>query len=216
MTDRTSDREQAVAAVIGDHAEGRPAAVRRRPQLRMALIAAVVWVLLWGDLSLANLLSGFVLGLLITWVFPLPPIEMHGRFRIWPHTRMIAILLIDLVRSSFVVAAQAFHFGHTMRNAVVRVDLRTHSDLYLTLTSELVSLVPGSLVMEARRQESVVYLHVMDVRSPDDITDARRKVLQAEERVVRAFGSDEEVAAVTGDGPSGPPNPSGPSGEGDR
>ena len=95
------------------------------------------------------------------------------------------------------VAAQAFHFGHTMRNAVVRVDLKTHSDLYLTLTSELVSLVPGSLVMEARRHESVVYLHVMDVRSDADIANARRKVLQAEERVVRSFGSDDEVASLT-------------------
>ena len=46
---------------------------------------------------------------------------------------IIAILLFDLVRSSFLVAAQAFHFGHTMRNAVLRVDLRTRSDLYLTL-----------------------------------------------------------------------------------
>ena len=42
-----------------------------------------------------------------------------------------------------------------MRNAVVRVKLQTHSDLYQTLTSELVSLVPGSIVIEARRQESV-------------------------------------------------------------
>ena len=174
----------------------RPAAVRRRPQLRMSVVTAVIWVLLWGDLSLANLVSGFLLGLVITWVFPLPPIDFHGRFRPWQHAKMIAILLADLTRSSFVVAAQAFHFGHTMRNAVVRVDLKTHSDLYLTLTSELVSLVPGSLVMEARRQESVLYLHVMDVRSEADILDARRKVLQAEERVVRSFGSDDEVASL--------------------
>jgi multicomponent Na+:H+ antiporter subunit E len=96
-----------------------------------------------------------------------------------------------------VVAAQAFHFGHTIRNAVVRVDLRTHSDLYLTLTSELVTLVPGSLVMEARRQESVLYLHVMDVRTEADVASARRMVLQAEERVVRSFGSDDEVAMLT-------------------
>lgn len=194
-TDKTQ-REQAAAEVVGDPGAGGAAPVRRRPQLRMSVVTAVVWVLLWGDLSLANLVSGFLLGLLITWVFPLPPIDFHGRFRPWPHAKMIAILLYDLVRSSFVVAAQAFHFGHTMRNAVVRVDLRTHSDLYLTLTSELVSLVPGSLVMEARRQESVLYLHVMDVRNAADVAAARRKVLEAEERVVRSFGSDEEVAAL--------------------
>lgn len=191
------ERQRRAEAVVGDRAAGPLTSVRRRPQLRMSIVTAVVWVLLWGDLSLANLVSGFVLGLLITWVFPLPPIEQHGRFRLWPHTKMIAMLLFDLVRSSFVVAAQAFHFGHTMHNAVLRVDLRTHSDLYLTLTSELVSLVPGSLVMEARRQESVLYLHVMDVRSQADIDTARRKVLQAEERVVRSFGSDEEVRELT-------------------
>ena len=188
----TDEREQAATEASTE----RPTLGRRRPQLRMSIVTAVIWVLLWGDLSLANLVSGFLLGLLITWVFPLPPIDFHGRFRLWPHTKLIAILLFDLVRSSFVVAAQAFHFGHTMRNAVVRVDLKTHSDLYLTLTSELVSLVPGTLVMEARRQESVVYLHVMDVRSDADIGAARRKVLEAEERVVRSFGSDDEVAAL--------------------
>ena len=191
-----TENERAAAEVVGDPGVERSTLARRRPQLRMSIMTAVIWVLLWGDLSLANLVSGFLLGLLITWVFPLPPIDFHGRFRLWPHTKLIAILLLDLVRSSFVVAAQAFHFGHTMRNAVVRVDLKTHSDLYLTLTSELVSLVPGSLVMEARRHESVLYVHVMDVRSDADIATARGKVLEAEERVVRSFGSDDEVAAL--------------------
>lgn len=199
MNEDERQREQAATGVAGEPSVERPTLSRRRPQLRMSIVTAVIWVLLWGDISLANLVSGFLLGLLITWVFPLPPIDFHGRFRLWPHTKLIAILLFDLVRSSFVVAAQAFHFGHTMRNAVVRVDLKTHSDLYLTLTSELVSLVPGTLVMEARRQESVVYLHVMDVRSDADIEAARRKVLEAEERVVRSFGSDDEVAALRGE-----------------
>ncbi len=152
----TDDLESRLGGVIGDDAPERPTKTalttrRRRPHLRVALVGAVVWVLLWGDLSVANLVSGFILGLLITWVFPLPPIDFHGRLRLWAHTKLIAVLLFDLVRSSFVVAAQAFHFGHTVRNAVVRVDLRTHSDLYLTLTSELVSLVPGSLVVHPVR-----------------------------------------------------------------
>ena len=181
------------AAVRESAPQGSP---RRRLQWRLGVVTAVVWVLLWGDLSLANLVSGFLLGLLIAWLFPLPPIAFHGRVRIWPCVKLVAILLFDLVRSSFVVAAQAFHFGHTLTNAVVRVQLRTHSDLYLTLTSEICTLVPGSLVMEARPKESVLYLHVMDVRSDADIVAARRKVLQTEERVVRAIGSDAEVAAL--------------------
>ena len=175
---------------------------RRIPWLRIAGLAAV-WVLFWGDLSIANVVSGLLLGLLVSVVFPLPPIEFHGRYRPIAHLRLLLILLRDLVRSSFVVAAQAFRFGHRMQNAVLRVELWSRSDLYLTLTTELVSLVPGSLVLEARRTEGVVYLHVMDVRSPQDLERARRDVADAEARVLRAFGSDQELAELAGDRATG-------------
>jgi multicomponent Na+:H+ antiporter subunit E len=162
---------------------------------------AVVWVLFWGDLSLANVVSGLLLGGGVAVVFPLPPIAFPGRFRPLGYLRLVGRLLLDLVRSSFVVAAQAFRFGHRMHNAVLRVDLRSHADLYLTFTTELVSLVPGSLVLEARRRDSIVYLHVMDVRSTEDLDAARRDVLAAEARVLRAFGSDAEVAALDSGSP---------------
>jgi multicomponent Na+:H+ antiporter subunit E len=162
----------------------------------MILTLAVAWVLFWGDLSLANLLSGAFLGLLIAVVFPLPPVEFIGRFRFLAPLRLMVRLLADLVVSSITVAGQALRFGRPIRNAIVRVDLRTHSDLYLTLTSELVSLVPGTLVVEARRRESVLYVHVLDVRSPADVDRAHRGALDAEARVLRAFGSAAEVAAL--------------------
>lgn len=168
---------------------------RRFPWLRIVGLA-VVWVLFWGDLSPANVLSGLLLGLMVMLVFPLPPIEFHGRFRPIAYARLIADLLRDLIRSSVLVAAQAFRIGHRMRNAVIRVELRTRDDFYLTLTTELVSLVPGSLVLEARRTEGVIYLHVMDVRSDADLEQARRDVRDAEARVLRAFGSAEEIAEL--------------------
>lgn len=170
------------------------AAVRRLPWLRIAGLS-VVWVLFWGDLSLANVLSGLVLGLVVSLVFPLPAIEFSGRFRPLAYGWLILKLLADLIRSSVVVALRAFGSG-SMRNAIVRVELRSRSDLYLTLTTELVSLVPGSLVLEVRRSAGVVYLHVMDVRSDTDLVRARQEVLDAEARVLRAFGSDEEVAEL--------------------
>jgi multicomponent Na+:H+ antiporter subunit E len=168
---------------------------RRLPWLRIVGLSAA-WVLFWGDLSIANVLSGLLLGLLISFVFPLPPIEFHGRFHPLAYLRLVGRLLLDLVRSSIVVAAQAFRFRHRMRNAVIRVPLRSRNDLYLTFTTELVSLVPGSLVLEARRNEGVVYLHVMDVRSDGDLERARRGVREAEARVLRSFGSAAEIEAL--------------------
>ncbi len=78
-----------------------------------------------------------------------------------------------MVASSIGIVRLAFRFGHTPRSAIIRVQLRSHSDLYLTQTAELVSLVPGTIVVEARRATSTLYLHVLDAVSDDDLASAR-------------------------------------------
>ncbi|MDN5726029.1 MAG: Na+/H+ antiporter subunit E [Propionibacteriales bacterium] len=162
-------------------------------QYKTIIALAVVWILLWGKLSLVDVVFGLVVGLLITVVFPLPPITFHGRLRPIGMAWLVIKLLSDLVVSSFVVVARVFQFGRTFENAVIRVPLRSHSDLYMTLTSELTCLVPGSVVLETRRSADTLYVHVMDVRGPADLEDARRGTLASEERVLRALGTREEL-----------------------
>ena len=82
------------------------------------------------------------------------------------------------------------------RNSVIEVQLRSRSDFYLTLTSLLVGLVPGSTVIEARRSQSIIYLHLLDVWGEEAIKHFHDHVLVIEERVVRVLGSPEEIAAV--------------------
>ncbi len=170
--------------------------LRARIRPRMLVICAVVWVLLWGDLSVANLLAGAFLGLLIGLVFPLPPIAVDGRLHPVGLVMLVGRLAVDLVRSSVATTITVFRFGYTPRNAVITVQLASRSDLYLTQTAELVSLVPGSLVLEARRSCSTLSLHVMDVRGPADLDRARADVLAAERRVIRALGSRAEIEAL--------------------
>jgi multicomponent Na+:H+ antiporter subunit E len=86
--------------------------------------------------------------------------------------------------------------GRRPRNAVIEVQLRTRSDFYLTLVAELIALVPGSVVIDARRSTSVLYLHLLDVGRDGAVDAQRRHVLVVEERVVRALGSREEIAAI--------------------
>jgi multicomponent Na+:H+ antiporter subunit E len=47
-----------------------------------------------------------------------------------------------------------------------------------------------------RRAESTLYIHALDTVDPDKLRRAEQDVLDSEERVLRAFGSDEEIAAL--------------------
>ncbi|MBB5789419.1 Na+/H+ antiporter subunit E [Jiangella mangrovi] len=164
-------------------------------QWPMLIGLTVVWVLLWGSVTVANVLSGLVVAVVVVLVFPLPPIVFGGRLRVRGLAVLAGWFVADLIIASTQVAALALRIGKRPLNAVIQVDLRSRSDLYLTLTAELLSLVPGSLVVEVRRSTSTLFLHVLGVRSEADVEEARRRALRQEARVVRALASDEELAA---------------------
>lgn len=155
----------------------------------------VVWVLLWGDLSAGNVLAGLAIGFAVTILFPLPAIASGVRLRPVGFARLIAHFVGDLVVASVQVGVQAFRRRPPV-SAVIGVRLRSSSDLYLTLTAELCSLVPGSIVVEAHRLTSTLYLHVLDVDTAGGIEAARQSVRDQEERVLRAFASTAQLAAA--------------------
>lgn len=152
-----------------------------------------VWVLLWGDFTIGNLLAGAVIAVAVTGALRMTPIDFHGRLHPWGLVVLVARFVRDLVHASVEVSWVALRPRHTPHGAVIGVQLRNHSDLYLTMTAELCSLVPGSLVVEAHRLTGMLYLHVLDVEQSGGVEKARQAVLDQEERVLRAFASDEEM-----------------------
>ncbi|CAM3324501.1 Na+/H+ antiporter subunit E [Nocardioides dubius] len=147
----------------------------------------LVWMALWRSFNWGNALLGLAVAVLVCLVFPLPPLRM----RLVPRPLGLAWLLLkfawDVVVSSFQVAAVVLRPRRQLRNAVVQVDLTTPSDFVLTVVAEMTSLIPGSIVVEARRSTHTLFLHVLNVRSTADVEKFRRAVLAQEQRVLRAF-----------------------------
>ncbi|MEU4779567.1 Na+/H+ antiporter subunit E [Micromonospora sp. NPDC023633] len=185
---------------------------RRRNRIVAVTGLTGVWVLLWGTLSWANLISGLVLSFVLLAVFPLPPVTFAGRIRPVPLARFWVRFLRDLVVASAQIAWLAVRFGHPPLSAIIAVPLRVNTDLNLTLTAEALSLVPGSLIIEADRTTGTLYVHVIGVRSRDEVERFRQGVLDLEARIVAAIGSPDELRRVTQPHPAGPPEPAHPEG----
>ncbi|GHJ16190.1 Na+/H+ antiporter subunit E [Micromonospora sp. AKA38] len=187
------------------------APLTRRVRWRNRAVAVTglvtVWVLLWGTFTWANVISGLAVAAVLLVVFPLPPVTFAGRIRPVPLARFLARFLWDLVVASAQVAWLAIRFGHTPRGAIIAVRLRVNTDLNLTLTAEALSLVPGSLILEADRGTGTLYVHVIGVRTLDEVERFRRGVRELEERIVAAVGSAEELRRLRDPDPTGPPEP---------
>ena len=156
---------------------------------------AGVWVLVWGSLSPLVVLSGVALGWIIGMLFPLPPIFWQGRLRPVGFALLTWHLLHDLVVSSVRLLRLAFQREVNLHAGIVRVDLHTDDDLYQVQVAEIRSLVPGTVVIEVVREPRRLYMHALELIDEASIDRVQRMTKAVESRVVRAFGSDAEIAA---------------------
>ena len=173
-----------------------PAGPRMRHQLPLLVWLVLVWILLWGTWSWANLISGVAVALGVMLLLPLPPVVGGTRVRPLPLVRFVGHFLVDLVLSGAQVAWRALGPGGVTQGAIVRIQLRTDSDLLLTVVAETISLVPGSLVIDLDRERRLVAVHLLHADDLADVGRQKADVLATEDRIVRAFGTTADIAAL--------------------
>ncbi len=150
----------------------------------------LVWVLLWGTFSAANILGGLAIALVITLLLPLPRVPVEGRVRPLSLVRLILYVIVKLVVSSFQVAWLAIRPGPPPATAVLRVHLAVKSDLVLALAAGILTLIPGSVVLEIDQKRRLVYLHVLDVGSEKAVSAFYRQAETLQRLMVAAFERD--------------------------
>ncbi|SKB06084.1 Na+/H+ antiporter subunit E [Aeromicrobium choanae] len=153
----------------------------------------VVWLLLWGEVTPINLIGGLLVSAIIVMVFPFPRVSVDGTVRPWASVVLITRFLADLSVASFGVAWLAIRPKAPPPSAVLRIDLVSRSELRQTLTGELISLVPGSLLIELDSEGQRMWLHVLDAGTPERIETARRKARMQEHRLLKAIGTKAEI-----------------------
>lgn len=178
-------------------------ATRAWRQLPFFVWLVALWMLLWGQFTVLALVTGIVAAVLVTAAFRLPPVELSGRVNLWWGLVFVLEFLWALVLGSLTVAWQVLDWRRQPGTAILAVQLRTDDDLIMTHVAVTASLIPGSLVVEADRARRVLYLHVIGIRSQEDLTRQRRSVLHWEERIVRAVGSRAQLDKLRAD-PSAP------------
>lgn len=184
---------------IGDvsnlHVHRRAWKWRRRVTLTSTVWLMLLWPLLYSDFSLVNLLAGLALALAVQVVLPLPHTGLGSHIRFTALIWLVVRFLWDMAAATVQVAGAVLR-GRQPLNAIVRVQLTCDSDLFLTMLAGMMTLVPGSVVIQAYRRQSLVYLHVLDIEQAGGVGAVRRAVLAQEARILRALGSQAELAAA--------------------
>ena len=152
----------------------------------------LVWILLWGTVSAANILSGLAIALIITLLLPLPTVPIEGRVHPLSLLRLVLLIAWYLVLSSVQLAWLAIKPGPPPLSAVLRTHLAIKSDLVLALAVNIINLTPGTIVLEIDQVRRMIYVHVIDVGSERSVNRFYRQVAEIERLLVRSFERDED------------------------
>lgn len=165
-------------------------------QLPFFLWLIVVWMALWGQLNGLVLITGVLVALFVVRAFYLPPAEAPARFNPYRFAILLSRFVFDLALASFGVSWQAVRPRPIGASSIIQVDLRTRSDLIMTLTAVAITLIPGSFVLEADRTSTTLYLHVLGATTIGEGEKMRATVFALEERIIRALGTADDVLRV--------------------
>lgn len=173
----------------------------RRVPLLVWLV--LVWILLWEDLSWGNVIGGAMAGGAVLVLFPDAGPRRFGPVRPLAAAWFGLYFIFKLVEANLVVAWEVITPGHDAVNlGIVAVPLRTDSDAIITLVANAITLTPGTLTLEVRRDPPTLYVHVLHLRSIEGTRDDVRKL---ELLALRAFGApgplaraEDETDAPTG------------------
>jgi multicomponent Na+:H+ antiporter subunit E len=143
------------------------------------LLLALTWAAMTGEMTEGSLLIGFVLGYLILYFLR----DLLGlslkTLKILPLLGLAAFFLKNLVAASLQVAYDVVTPKHRMRAGVIAFPLEAKTDVEITLLAGLISLTPGTLVLEVSPDRKSLFIHVMYLDDPDA---ARKGIKEGLER----------------------------------
>ena len=166
----------------------------------------IVWVLLWGSPTPANIAGGGVVAGLVTWGFPVGR-STGTRFHVISIVRFAIWFAWALVVANLKVAREIVRPRVTLDQSVVEVQLRATSRLVTAFVANSISLTPGTLTVEVAPDPGDGRVaHTLAVHSLDESDEAtvRRDCAAVEALVVAAFGTDDDRRRVAEHGAAEP------------
>ena len=165
-----------------------------RSRLPSVAWLTVVWVLLWGTFTVASVVGGLVVALLVTGLFPMPAAPDRLPLRPLRILGLVGYLAYDLVVSGVEVSWQVLRYGGRARGAIVAVPLLSRSDRVVTVMASALSLSPGTMALQIDHDHDVWYVYTLGPRDRAGVERARRRTLDMQRRVLAALGGPDELA----------------------
>lgn len=141
-------------------------------QILLNVFLAFLWMFLQVSFSARTFVIGYLLGLIVM-------IGMrrffNGRFylhRVWAVTYLVLLFLKELLKANIDVLKLVLRPKLNIRPGIFALETELKSDWEVTLLSNLITLTPGTLVIDVSDDNKTLYIHAIDIGDVSEAVDS--------------------------------------------
>jgi multicomponent Na+:H+ antiporter subunit E len=150
-----------------------------------------VWLLLWGEVSVANVVSGLLVAALLLVVFPRTPSTTGFVVRPLPTLRFFLFFSREMIGSVALLSREVLSRHSRFHTGVVAVPVHGCPTSLLAAIANLIALTPGTMTVRIETDPPTLYVHVLIFH---DIESVRGKIERLNRHVVLAFAAKDDCA----------------------
>jgi len=131
------------------------------------LVIALMWAFLFTPFAIENFVFGALLGAVVVYFWQkLWQRQAPERFylhRVWGVFFLLFIFLREIIKSCWAVMRLVFTPGHKMRSGLIAYETKLKTPLGIILLSNMITITPGSFVIEISPDNRFLLIHVFDI-----------------------------------------------------
>lgn len=142
------------------------------------LLLAFIWVALTGAVSYSGFLLGFVLGFFVLWTMSREEDDRRYFTRLPKVFSFIVYFLYQVLKANIQVAYDVITPKYFFKPGIVRYPMGAESDFEINVLSTLISLTPGTLIIDVSGDKKALFIHVMYLESSESFVNSLKQGLE--------------------------------------
>lgn len=144
----------------------------------MNLLLSFIWVALTGSMYYTNFLFGFLIGFGILWIMNRNDSDRRYFYKVPRIISFLFYFLYQMIKANIQVAFDVMTPNYFMRPGIVRYPMNASTEMEINLLSMMISLTPGTLILDISEDKKTMYIHVMYLDDPEKFVRATKTGLE--------------------------------------
>lgn len=147
-------------------------------QILLNVLIALTWMFLSVSFKPTTFIVGYLLGLLMLFMLRKSFSSRFYMDRVWAVIKLASLFLKELVMSNFSVLKLIVQPSMPIRPAIFAMPTVLEQDWEITLLSSLITLTPGTVVIDISDDNKTLFIHSIDFEDIDEAVDSIRNTFE--------------------------------------